>query len=87
MLPRLSRIVLVSFVWTLSAGPLRAEAPIPPKDLPEAVVKAIGTKFPGSTVTAATRDERNDYVYFTVTIREQQTDRQIRLKEDGEFVP
>lgn len=70
---------------SLAAGG-RAETPTDPTaGLPDAVTKTLATRFPAEPVLEAKRDERNDYVYFTITLRTGEGTRRIVVREDGEI--
>jgi hypothetical protein len=75
-------------IMMLCALPLIAEDAMAVKDLPAAVQEALHKNFAGAQVAKIERnDKRNDYVYYTVTLREKEEERQVTINENGEISP
>ena len=63
------------------------EEDIAVKDLPEAVSKAIASKYPGATITGAEKETRDGAVKYEVELQVKGKKQEVKLTDKGEVIP
>ena len=83
---RLFRIALLAAPGPLFWASAFADVPAETKGLPQAVQDTLARNFASAVVTKIVRDDnRNEAVYFTITLRAKGTARTVTLRDTGEI--
>ncbi|MDD5199853.1 MAG: hypothetical protein PHC88_08620 [Terrimicrobiaceae bacterium] len=59
--------------------------PVPLDQLPKPVAEKLHANFAGADFVSAEKDERNDFIYFFVKIRQRDQVRKVTINEYGEI--
>ncbi len=85
MQTRIRSSIAVMLIVALSAAFARAsEEKIKPDDLPKSVAKSLATRFPGLTITSATKETESDgKVIFDIELKQKNRKYETDIQKDG----
>lgn len=79
-------IALSAAVALMAATPVRADDDVPVKELPAAVVKAIGDRFPDAELIRAEWEDDQDEQHYEVDIRQDGKRYEVEVTREGKIL-